>query len=118
MTRILPQLTALIEKFPEEEQWPLYWKLVQWTIDRKYTRQPYGLEAGYTIAGKEYVDRIKDMSYKGLFIETEENFPVGQEVELQLPIPNSSRTTRTTGVIVRTASDGIGIKLTVEEDSD
>lgn len=111
-TNVLPQLLKLIENLSDKEQQALYRELMQRPIKRKHLRQPYNCEAGYVIDGTEYVDRIKDMSFEGLFIETNNKFSVGQELKLEIPMANSSRFFRTTGVIVRTTKDGIGIKLT------
>lgn len=85
-TTVLPQLLALIEGLPEKEQWALYHELMKKPIKRRHLRMPSGLEIGYSINGKEYVDRMKDMSYEGLFIETKNKFSVGQGVKLQIPI--------------------------------
>lgn len=112
---VLPELLQLIKNLSVSEQRALYRELMKKPIKRKHLRMASGLEVGYIINGKEYVDRMRDMSYEGLFIETNESFSVGQQVKLQIPIANSSRYARTTGIVVRVAKDGIGIKLTKDK---
>lgn len=114
-TYILPELLQLIRNLPVSEQRTLYRELMKKPIKRKHLRMASNLEVGYVVDGKEYTDQMKDMSYEGLFIETNRSFSVGQKVKLEIPIANSSRFNRTTGVIVRRTRDGIGIKLTKDK---
>ena len=109
---ILPQLLKLIKNLSEEEQRKLYRELLKRPIKRKHLRFQCRREIGYAVDGIEYVDRLRDMSYEGLFIETDRKFTTGQKIVLEIPVGNSSRVHQTTGVIVRTVKDGIGIKLT------
>ena len=109
---ILPELINLLKNIPEEIQREIYKELAQRPIKRKYIRRKIGKEIGYVVSGTEYVDVIRDISYEGAFIETSNKFSVGQTIQLEIPIINSAKYIRTTGVIVRMTHDGVGIRLT------
>ncbi len=67
------------------------------------------------VSGKEHIDVMKNLSFEGAFIETTNRFETGQIIQIEIPMTNSPKTLRTTGVIVRTTNEGVGIKLTKDK---
>lgn len=112
---VLKELIEFLDSLPEKVQRDIYNELIKRPIKRKYIRRIIGKEIGYAVAGTEYIDVLRDMSYEGVFIETKNRFTVGQAVQLEIPMNNSPKLIRTTGVIVRVTKDGVGIKLTKEK---
>lgn len=109
---ILPELLKLIENLPKEEQRALCSELRKKPIKRKHLRRHIGKEIGYVVNGKEHVDIMRDLSFEGTFLETSNRFNLGQVIQLEIPMGNSPRIIRTTGIVVRVTNEGIGIKLT------
>jgi len=58
---------------------------------------------------------MRDISFEGIFIETEQKFAVGEKLKVEIPIGNSAKIIRTTGVVSRVTTDGVGVKLTKNE---
>lgn len=112
---ILPKLLELVENISEQDQLALYKELIEKPIKRKYIRRKFDKEIGYVVSGKEYIDVARDLSFEGVFIETANRFHVGQSIKLEIPVGNTPKIIRTTGVIVRVAADGIGVKLTKDK---
>lgn len=108
---ILPKLLRLIEKMPEMSQEELYKELLQRPVKRKHIRRESNKEIGYCVDGNEYISLMKDMSFGGAFLETDEKFTVGQIIQLELPMVNSAKVIKTTATIVRVAKNGIGIEF-------
>ncbi len=112
---IIPELLELLKNMTEKNQRALYKELLQMPIKRKYIRRTYGKEIGYAVSGKEYIDVMKDLSFEGAFIETTSKFKTGQIIQIEIPMANSAKILRTTGVIVRTTNEGVGLKLTKDK---
>ena len=108
---ILPELLKLIEGLSEKEQRELYRELLRRPVRRKHPRRPFDYEVKFAVDGEEYTGQIRNISFGGIFIETENRFPVGKVVRLRIPMTRSTRTLSTLGVIVRTDMAGIGVKL-------
>lgn len=115
---ILKELIEFLENVPEKVQRDIYKELIRRPIKRKYIRRLLGREIGYAVSGKEYIDVARDISFEGVFIETKNRFTVGQTVQLEIPMINSPKYIRTTGIIVRVTQEGVGIKLTKEKKYD
>jgi hypothetical protein len=115
---ILKELIELLENIPEKVQRDIYLELIRRPIKRRYIRRPLYKEIGYVVAGVEYIDMVRDVSFEGVFIETRNRFVVGQTVQLEIPMINSPKFIRTTGVIVRVTQNGVGIKFTKEKKYD
>lgn len=112
---ILPELERLLQKIPQKEQRALYEKLLKEPIKRSSIRRTVSQEIGYIVDGKEYIDVLRDLSFDGAFIETTNRFTIGQAIQMEIPWANSAKVIRATGVIVRIALDGVGVKFTKEK---
>jgi len=57
--------------------------------------------------------RIQDVSSSGIFIKTDQELPVGEEIALSFTFPDSGNQVMATGKIVRTTDSGMGIEIQV-----
>jgi hypothetical protein len=71
----------------------------------------------WSYAGRDYLSRIRDLSVGGLFIQTDENNPVGVTANLHFLVQEGQIRAE---AIVRHArkGDGLGLKFTAVSDPD
>ena len=76
---------------------------------RRYDRKSYFMVIDYALKNRAYRDFIQDISAGGIFIESRNNFPVGQLISMTFPIPGDFRQVKVKGLIVRKTSNGMGV---------
>ena len=87
-------------------------KLEDGKIDRRGNlRKPCLVSVAYTFEGRSHKSFILDISAFGVFIETRETFPVGQEINMTFTVPSSQIPFQLTGEIVWRGLHGIGVKF-------
>ena len=117
-----PNLTArlveLITDMPEEKQQALVRDLEKETSKgaRKHHRKPFIMVVDYVMQDRMYKDFIQDISAGGLFIETNKPFSLGQDVTLTFPLPDHQEHIKITGEVVRTTTQGIGVKFKMADE--
>lgn len=79
--------------------------------NRKKYRTPCLIPAYYSISETSYVSYILDINDYGAFIETDERFPIGQNIQLKYYNPFSRKPINLKGEIVWSSSDGIGVRF-------
>ena len=57
--------------------------------------------------------RIQNVSSSGVFIKTDQELPVGEEIAVPFTFPDSGNQVRATGKIVRTTYSGMGVEIQV-----
>jgi Tfp pilus assembly protein PilZ len=57
--------------------------------------------------------RIQDVSSSGVFINTDQELPVGEEIAVSFTFPDSGNQVRATGNVVRTTHSGMGVEIHV-----
>lgn len=57
--------------------------------------------------------RIQNVSSSGIFIKTEQELPIGEEIALSFTFPDSGNQVMATGKIVRITDSGMGIEIQV-----
>jgi Tfp pilus assembly protein PilZ len=57
--------------------------------------------------------RIQDVSSSGVFIKTDQELPVGEEIAVSFTFPDSGNQVRATGNVVRTTHSGMGVEIRV-----
>jgi Tfp pilus assembly protein PilZ len=57
--------------------------------------------------------RIRNVSSSGIFIQTQQELPVGEEIAVSFTFPNSGNRVKATGKVVRTTYAGMGIEIQV-----
>jgi hypothetical protein len=87
--------------------------LDKWEIEgsRQHTRKPWVIPIEYATGDQAFKDVLKDISKGGVFIETNKSFTVGQTITMKLKLPNSRKLIQAAGEIIRSNSQGIGVKF-------
>jgi Tfp pilus assembly protein PilZ len=57
--------------------------------------------------------KIQNVSSSGIFIKTDQELPVGEEIAVSFTFPDSGNQVRATGKVVRTTYSGMGIEIKV-----
>ncbi len=57
--------------------------------------------------------RIQNISSSGIFINTDRELPVGEEIAVSFTFPDSGNQVRATGKVVRTTGTGMGVEIQV-----
>ena len=77
----------------------------------KHPRKPSSIIVNYAIGNRFYTDYIEDIHSDGVFIATDEDFTVGEELALAFSHPKFPDIFRVYGDIIYTTNDGIGIQF-------
>jgi Tfp pilus assembly protein PilZ len=78
---------------------------------RGHRRKRCLINVNYSIQGREYKDYILDISSVGVFIETKENFTIGQEMALTFKLPSYQQPLKLEASVAWIGHRGIGIKF-------
>ena len=92
-------------KYLDEEQVP---------EKRKYGRKDFIRVIDYIVGDRYYRDFIQDMSEGGLFIETSNDFSVGQKIIMSFSSPDYQKPFKVHGEIIHVQTDGIGVKFKIK----
>ena len=114
---ITNHLFKLVVSIPEDQQETLLEQLkdmIQQQGDREHQRKACLITVNYAVGGRVYTNYIQDISPTGVFIETSESFPVGQEILMTFSFPDREDSFKMTGEISRTTAEGIGVKFKYE----
>ncbi|MGD9246264.1 MAG: PilZ domain-containing protein [Desulfobacterales bacterium] len=84
------------------------------TDRRKFTRKDFFRIIDYAVEGRYYRDFIHDISENGIFIETSNEFSVGQDIIMTFASPDQDNPFKIHGKIKHTHTDGIGVKFKIE----
>ncbi len=77
----------------------------------KHPRKPSSIIVNYAIGNRFYTDYIEDIHSDGVFIATDEDFTVGEELALAFSHPKFPDIFRVYGDIIYTTTDGIGVQF-------
>lgn len=86
-------------------------KLKQGFEKRKHPRRPCSAPIEYSLQSQTYRNLSRDISASGLFIETWDSFPIGEELTLSIPISDNQKYLKVEGKVVRSDRQGIGIEF-------
>ena len=78
---------------------------------RRHPRKKVRMSINYSCDGMAGEDRVRDISVGGIFIETTEEFYVGQVITISIPFTYLDRKIKIKGRVVRVSPDGIGIEF-------
>lgn len=109
----IDRLIDLIRKMTEHEQDILLNRLKgnHYKEKRVKPRMANPVFLDYTVRNRVFQGFIHDISVGGVFIGTGESIPVGQEILALIPLPNSPKSIRVRGDVVRNTPNGIGVKF-------
>jgi Tfp pilus assembly protein PilZ len=57
--------------------------------------------------------RIKNVSSSGVFIQTDQQLPIGEEIAVSFTFPDSGNQVNATGKVVRITHSGMGVEIQV-----
>ena len=57
--------------------------------------------------------RIQNVSSSGVFIKTDQQLPIGEEIAVSFTFPDSGNQVNATGKVVRTTHSGMGVEIRV-----
>jgi Tfp pilus assembly protein PilZ len=80
---------------------------------RKYFGRGKNLVAQCVTPDNVFNEYIQDLSSGGVFIRTARQLPLGGEIAMTIPLPDSRKTLKATGEIVRTSPQGVGVEFKV-----
>ncbi len=78
---------------------------------RENPRKACLINANYRVQDRVFKSYILDVSIGGVFVETNERFPVGKEVLLKFSLPNHSQPFTFAGNIAWSSNRGFGVKF-------
>lgn len=108
---VTDRLIELITKMTDEEQEQLLKALERRKPKRREARKTAFIDVVFTVDGREFSGVAQDLSLGGIFIETSQEFDVGKEVSMEIPLSNASRSVRVKGRIARVEPGGIGVQF-------
>jgi Tfp pilus assembly protein PilZ len=81
------------------------------TSMRENPRKPCLINANYMIQDQNFKSYILDISIGGVFIETNEKFPIGKKITLKFSLPNHPQPFSFSGKIAWSSPRGFGLKF-------
>ena len=110
---VIPKLFQIILNLPEEKQLALLQHAEELLVKerRAFIRKKCSLPVSYATYDRVYSNIIKNISQKGVFIETQRPLFVGEELVLSLSMPGFGRSLKVKGEIVQVSRSGIGVEF-------
>ena len=110
---VIPKLFQLVLNLPEDKQTALL-KYAEdlLTVERRaYIRKSCSIPVNFATYDRIYADTIKNISQKGVFIETQRPIFVGEEVMMSFSIAGFDKPLKIKGEIVQVNRNGIGVEF-------
>jgi len=110
---VIPKLFQLVLNLPEEKQAVLL-KYAEdlLTVERRaYIRKSCSIPVSYATYDRYYTDTIKNISQKGVFIESRRPLFVGEEIAMSFSIEGFDKPIKIKGEIVQVNRSGIGVEF-------
>jgi Tfp pilus assembly protein PilZ len=110
---VIPKLFQIILNLPEEKQLAL----LQYAEDllikerRAFIRKTCSIPVSYATYDRVYSNTIKNISQKGVFIETQRPLFVGEELIMSFSMPGFGKPLKVKGEIVQVSRIGIGVEF-------
>ena len=115
---IIDQIADIADQLPKEQRRQLLELISTWQTNTRYApREAYYEMLSFTSARGEHAGHARDVSTTGLFIDTTEDFEIGDKVKLHLTFISAPNPLRITGSVVRKATDGIGVRFDMRSKS-
>lgn len=110
---VFDQLVELISKMTDVEQEKLLEALQRRHSDEQEREKRISLytETTFAVGGVEYKGIVLDLSSGGCFVETQDEFAIGQEVSIRMKRSKDAKTIVVRGRIARIEPNGIGIQF-------
>jgi len=110
---VIPKLFQIILNLPEEKQHILLQYAEELLIKerRAFIRKTCSIPVSYASYDRVYSNTIKNISQKGVFIETQRPLFVGEELTLSFSITGFGTPLKIKGEIVQVSRSGIGVEF-------
>ena len=110
---VIPKLFQLVLNLPEEKQTALleYAEDLLTVEKRAYIRKSCTIPVSFATYDRVYADTIKNISQRGVFIETQHPLFVGEEIILTFSITGFDKPLKIKGEIVQVNRNGSGIEF-------
>ncbi len=110
---VIPKLFQLVLNLPEEKQTALlkYAEDLLTVEKRAYIRKSCSITVSYATYDRHYTDTIKNISQKGVFIESRRPLFVGEEIAMSFSMTGFDKPLKIKGEIVQVNRNGVGIEF-------
>jgi Tfp pilus assembly protein PilZ len=110
---VIPKLFQIILNLPEEKQLALLQHAEELLVRerRAFVRKACSIPVSYATYDRVYSNTIKNISQKGVFIETQRPLFVGEELILSFSMPGFGKPLKVKGEIVQVSRSGIGVEF-------
>jgi Tfp pilus assembly protein PilZ len=110
---VIPKLFQIILNLPQEKQLMLLQYAEELLIKerRAFVRKTCSIPVKYATYDRVYSNTIKNISQKGVFIETQRPLFVGEELVLWFSISGFGQPFKVRGEIVQVSRTGIGVEF-------
>jgi Tfp pilus assembly protein PilZ len=110
---VIPKLFQIILNLPEEKQVALLQHAEELLVKerRAFIRKSCSIPVSYATYDRVYSNTIKNISQKGVFIETKRPLFVGEELILSFTMPGFGKAFKVKGEIVQVSRSGIGVEF-------
>jgi Tfp pilus assembly protein PilZ len=110
---VIPKLFQIILNLPEEKQSVLlkYAEDLLTKEKRAFIRKSCSIPVSYATYDRVYTNIIKNISQKGVFIETQRPLFVGEELILSFSMAGFGKPLKVKGEIVQVSRSGIGVEF-------
>jgi hypothetical protein len=78
---------------------------------REYPRRPYVTKIIFASKHRFYEGLVKNISRKGIFIEIHQNFSIGQQLTMVVPLVGKEKGIKLKGKVVWSSSEGFGLEF-------
>ena len=110
---VIPKLFQIILNLPEEKQLALlrHGEEQMEKEKRVFIRKSCSIPVSYATYDRVYTNTIKNISQRGVFIETQRPLFVGEELILSFSMPGFGKPLKIKGEIVQVSRSGIGVEF-------
>ncbi len=110
---VIPKLFQIILNLPEEKQLALLQHAEELLVKerRAFIRKSCSIPVSYATYDRVYSNTIKNISQKGVFIETQRPLFVGEELVMSFSMKGFGKPLKVKGEIVQVSRSGIGVEF-------
>ena len=110
---VIPKLFQIILNLPEEKQLALLQHAEELLVKerRAFVRKSCSIPVNYATYDRVYSNTIKNISQRGVFIETKRPLFVGEELVMSFSMKGFGKPLKVKGEIVQVSRSGIGVEF-------
>ena len=110
---VIPKLFQIILNLPEEKQLALLQHAEELLVRerRAFIRKSRSIPVSYATYDRVYSNTIKNISQRGVFIETKRPLFVGEELVMSFTMQGFGKPLKIKGEIVQVSRSGIGVEF-------